>query len=96
MRKRERREMRLDDTADNRVLSLELVFPVIQDAHLLFREAVERRRDVFLVLAHLGESSAGVFAGEHAVGTAGTVEGLAGGDIEDATLDRHVYGLGWI
>ena len=41
--------------------------------------------DVFVVLAHLGEGPAGVFAGEHGVGAAGAVKGFSSAGVVDAT-----------
>jgi len=75
---------------------LKLVLPIVENSDLLFGEAVEGGGDVFVVLAHLGEGSAGVLAGEHGVGTAGTVEGFSGGDIVDAALHGDVNGLGGV
>ena len=86
----------IKDAANNRVLSLELVLPIVEDADLLVGEAVEVGGDVVVVLAHLGEGPAGVLAGEHGVGAAGAVEGFAGGDVEHAPLDGHVDGLRWV
>ncbi len=85
-----------DNVTDNRVLSFELLLPVVENTDLLFGDAVEGGRDVLQVLAHLGEGSAGVLAGEHGVGSAGTVKGVSGGDVEDAAPDGDVDGLGWV
>lgn len=75
---------------------MKLVLPIVQNSDLLVREAVQGGRDVFVVLAHLGQGSAGVLAGEHGVGAAGTVEGFSGGDVVDAALDGDVDGLGGV
>lgn len=83
----------IGNTPNNRVLSFELLFPIVENADLFLREAIEGWGDIFVVLAHLGESSAGVFAGEHGVGSSGTVEGFAGGDVEDSALESHVDGF---
>lgn len=85
--------MKLSKATDNRVLSFELLLPVSEHAKLLVGEAVEGAADVFVVLGHLGEGAGGVLAGEYGVGAAGTVEGLARGDVEDAALDGDVDGF---
>uniref|UniRef100_A0A9I9E8L6 Uncharacterized protein n=1 Tax=Cucumis melo TaxID=3656 RepID=A0A9I9E8L6_CUCME len=66
-----------NNTANNRVLSLKFVLPVVENTDLFLREAFERRRDVLLILGHLGQSSARVLAGKHGVGTTGAVERTA-------------------
>ncbi|KAE8674686.1 Mediator of RNA polymerase II transcription subunit 37f [Hibiscus syriacus] len=60
------------------------------------KDAVVTVPDVFSVLAHLRESSAGVFSGENGVCAAGTIEGFAGGNITDEAVDCNVDGLRWV
>lgn len=86
----------IEKTSNDRVLSLEFVLPVVENADLLVGEAVEGGGDVVVVLAHLRQGSAGVFAGEHGVGAAGAVKGFSGGDVVDAALHRHVDRLRWV
>lgn len=72
------------------ILGFELLLPVVEDSDLLLGEAIEAGGDVFFILAHLGQGSAGVLAGEQGVGAAGAVEGLARCDVKHAALDGHV------
>lgn len=86
----------IEKTSNDRVLSLEFVLPVVENADLLVGEAVEGGGDVVVVLAHLRQGSAGVFAGEHGVGAAGAVEGFSGGNVVDSAFHRHVDRLRWV
>lgn len=85
-----------NNTANNRVLSFEFLLPVIENADFFLRETFEGRSDIFLVLGHLCQSSAGILAGEHGVSAAGAVERNACCDVEDAALHSHIDGLGWV
>lgn len=82
-----------DEAANDRVLSLELLLPVGEDSDLLVGEVGDVAVDVLLVLAHLGEGTGGLAAGEDGVRAAGAVEVGGGGDVVDGGLDGHVDGL---